>query len=439
MEIEKGELSKEIGFLGALSIGAGAVLGPGEYIVSGEVAAELGPSAVIAFMLAGALMCLTALSYAELGPMMPFAGGSYHFVKEGMGSKLGFLGGWACWIGLITATAFYTIGAARFISNLFLPWLPINLLVVVIVVLFTLINIIGVRMSTVFEIILFLTSLLIIIFFIVFGFPNMQPGAHTPFFAPGKGIPDIFYMAAVITVNFIGFDLVAATAGEIKNPGKNVPLATILSLTMMVIIVALVVWVATGVVNYPEMRGSEVPIALAAKSFAGQVGFTVLSIGGIEACLTGINASLLASSRYLFTLSSEGPIPNKISRVSQTYNTPIIAILVTGLLIGITGLLGDLTITMGLTAAVYLFVFILVNASVILLRRKLPEKKRPFKIPFYPIPPIVGAIACTLLYFQLRIITIIFGFIIIAIGYLMYSWYTQVKNNTNKKSKLTGE
>ncbi|KXA92691.1 hypothetical protein AKJ64_02520 [candidate division MSBL1 archaeon SCGC-AAA259E17] len=76
-------LPKEIGFLGALSIGAGAVLGPGEYIVSGEVAAEIGPASVLAFLIAGGLMCLTALSYAELGPMLPLAGGSYHFVKEG--------------------------------------------------------------------------------------------------------------------------------------------------------------------------------------------------------------------------------------------------------------------------------------------------------------------------------------------------------------------
>ncbi|KXA99297.1 hypothetical protein AKJ41_05675 [candidate division MSBL1 archaeon SCGC-AAA259O05] len=142
-------LPKEIGFLGALSIGAGAVLGPGEYIVSGEVAAEIGPASVLAFLIVGGLMCLTALSYAELGPMLPLAGGSYHFVKEGWGPSGGFLSGWACWIGLITATAFYTIGAAHFISELFFPWLSVGSLVLIITGIFTFINITGARMTTV--------------------------------------------------------------------------------------------------------------------------------------------------------------------------------------------------------------------------------------------------------------------------------------------------
>lgn len=422
-----GKLSRSIGFLGALSIGAGAVLGPGEYIVSGEIAAEIGPSAVFAFLLAGGLMCLTALSYAELGPMLPFAGGSYHFVEEGVGSSAGFLSGWTCWLGLVTATAFYTIGAAHFISNLFFPWLPVDGLVLLIVGIFTVVNVAGVRMTTVVEIILFLSSLFIILGFVVFGVPEMQAVNHSPFFAESKGWSSILYMAALVTVNFAGFDLVAATAGEIKNPGRNVPAATILSLVMMVLLVGGVVWVATGVVNYPQMRGSSVPIAIAAESFAGNIGFTAISIGGILACLTGINASLLAASRYMFTLSNEGPLPEGISKVHSGLNTPFVAVLLTGTLIGIVGFLGNLEITMGLTAAEYLFVFILVNASLIMLRRRRPDEDRPFKVPLYPFPPIAGAIACALLYFQLKIVTIFYGFGIIAVGAIIYYYFHSQK------------
>lgn len=435
--LAEGKLSRGIGFLGALSIGAGAVLGPGEYIVSGEVAAEIGPSAVLAFLIAGGLMCLTALSYAELGPMMPFAGGSFHFVKEGGGPLGGFLGGWACWLGLITATAFYTIGAAHFISNLFFPGIPVNLLVLLIVGIFTLVNILGARMTTVVEIILFVSSLAIILAFGFFGFPEMQAGNHSPFFAMGKGWTDVFHMAAVITVNFIGFDLVAATAGEIKNPGRNVPAATLLSLIMMVLLVGGVVWIATGVVNYPKMEGSSVPIALAARSFAGEFGFTAVSIGGILACLTGINASILAASRYLFTLSDEGALPEKIAEIHSRLNTPFIAVLITGVLIGVIGFFGNLEITMGLTAAEYLFVFILVNVSLILLRRNKPDVDRPFKVPLYPIPPIAGAIACALLYLQLEVVTILYGFGVIAGGAIIYLYFTRMRDNekVNKKSR----
>lgn len=430
----EGKLSRKIGLLGALSIGAGAVLGPGEYIVSGEIAAKIGPSAVIAFLGAGGLMCLTALSYAELGPMLPFAGGSFHFVKEGGGPLGGFLGGWACWLGLITATAFYTIGAAHFISNLLFPGLPVRGLVLLIIGIFTAVNVAGVRTTTLVEIILFVSSLGIILAFVVFGLPHMQASNHSPFFAVDKGWTDVLPMAAVITVNFVGFDLVAATAGEIKNPGRNVPAATLLSLVMMVLLVGGVVWVATGVVNYPQMRGSSVPIALAARSFAGKIGFTAVSIGGILACLTGINASLLAASRYLFTLSNEGALPEKFAKIHSKLNTPFIAVLLTGGLTAVIGFFANLQIAMGLTAAEYLFVFVLVNISLISLRRNRPEEERPFKVPLFPIPPIAGAVACTLLYFQLRMITILYGFGIIAVGALVFFWSTRINGN-GKKNK----
>lgn len=411
-------LPKEIGFLGALSIGAGAVLGPGEYIMSGLVAAKIGPAAVIAFLIAGALMCLTALSFAELGPMLPFAGGSYRFVKEGIGPFGGFLGGWACWLGLISATAFYTIGAAHFISDLFIPWMSVGFLTLLIIGIFTFVNLVGVRTTTTVEILLFVTSLGIILAFAVFGGLHMHPANHNPFFVTGWD--SIFYSAGLITVNFVGFDLVAATAGEIKNPGRNVPAATILSLVMMVILVGGVVWVATGVVPYSSMKGTSVPIAEAARSFAGDFGFTAVSVGGILACLTGINASIMAASRYMFTLSRDAPLPDMLSDVNEKLRTPHNAVLVTGILIATWSFLGTMEKTAGITATVYLFAFILVNISLIMLRRKKPDLKRPFKVPGYPVTPAVGALACAVLYFQLKLTMITFGAIMIVGGALLY-------------------
>lgn len=410
-------LSREIGFLGALSIGAGAVLGPGEYIMSGLTAAKVGPAAIISFLLAGGLMTLTALGFAELGPMFPESGGSYHFVKKGFGPAGGFLGGWTCWLGLITATAFYAIGAAHFISELFLPWLPVPMLVVAIIGVFVSINIAGVKMSTAVEIFLFLSSLGIIVGFAIWGAPNMKPINHDPFFITGWS--NILYTAGLITVNFAGFDLVAATAGEIKNPGRNVPLATILSLVMMVVLVGGVIWVATGVVNYKTMAGSSVPIAKAARSFGGHFGFAALSVGGILACLTGINASVLAASRYLFTLSRDGPLQDRISVVSRL-NTPHNAVLITGLLMALVGYFETMEGAAALTAVEYLFVFILVDLSLILLRRRKPDLERPFKVPGYPVTPVAGAIACGVLYFQLDIMTIVYGFGIIIAGAGLY-------------------
>lgn len=410
-------LSREIGFLGALSIGAGAVLGPGEYIMSGLTAAEVGPAAVLPFLLAGGLMTLTALSFAELGPMFPESGGSYHFVKKGFGPAGGFLGGWACWLGLMTATAFYTIGAAHFISSLFLPWVPVPILILIIIGMFVFVNIAGVKMSTAVEIFLFLSSLGIILAFAIWGAPHMKPANHHPFFVTGWG--NILYTAGLITVNFAGFDLVAATAGEIKNPGRNVPLATILSLVMMVVLVAGVIWVATGVVHYTTMADSSVPIAKAARSFGGDFGFAAVSIGGILACLTGINASILAASRYLFTLSRDGPLPNSISHVSQL-NTPHNSVLITGLGIALVSYFETMEGAAALTAVEYLFVFVLVDLSVISLRRKKADIDRPFKVPGYPVTPAAGAIACTVLYFQLDLMTILYGFGIIIAGAITY-------------------
>lgn len=105
-------------------------------------------------------------------------------------------------------------------------------------------------------------------------------------------------------------------------------------------------------------------------------------------------------------------------------------------MIGIIGFFGNLEITMGLTAAEYLFVFILVNISLILLRRNQPDKERPFKVPLYPIPPIAGAIACALLYLQLKLISIVYGFGIIAVGLLMYFYFTRIWSDekVNKNS-----
>lgn len=409
---------RKIGFLGALSIGAGAVLGPGEYILSGLVAAKVGPAAIISFMIAGVILCFTALSFAELGPIFPRAGGPYYFVKEGMGSFLGFLEGWVSWLSIVGATAFYTIGAAHFITELFIPWFPVGLLVLIITGLFVFINLVGVRFTSVVEILLFIGSLIPILWFIGIGSFHINPAFHTPLFVTGWD--RVLFVAGLITVNFVGFELVSATAGEIKDPGRNVPAATILSLLIMVILVAGVVWISTGVVHFSTMKGSEVPIAMAARSVAGTGGFVAISLGGILACLTGINASTLAASRFLFTLSLEAPLPDPISDIHEELGTPHYSILITGLLIGLMSFLGTMEITAALSAATILPAFVLVNITLIMLRRKKPDLERPFKVWGGPIIPIIGAATCVLLYFQLELSTVIYGALAITGGTLLY-------------------
>ncbi len=405
---------RKIGFLGALSIGAGAVLGPGEYILSGLVAAKVGPAAVFSFMIAGVILLFTALSFAELGPMFPRAGGPYYFVKKGMGSYLGFLEGWTSWLSVVGATAFYTIGAAHFITELFIPWFPVGLLVLIITGLFVFINIVGVRFTTVVEILLFIGSLIPIIWFVGVGSFQINPEFHTPLFVTGWDT--VLYTAGLITVNFVGFELISASAGEIKNPGRNVPAATILSLLIMVILVAGVIWISTGVVHFSSMSGSEVPIAIAARSVAGNFGFVAISIGGILACLTGINASILAASRFLFTLSFEAPLPDAISKIHKELGTPHYSVLITGILIGAMSYLGTMEITAALSAAAILPAFVLVNITLIMLRRKKPSLDRPFKVWGSPIVPLIGAITCILLYIQLKSSTILYGALVISGG-----------------------
>ena len=251
MAPEKSELARNIGFLEAMTLGGGTMIGAGIFILPGIAAANAGPASALAFAIAGVVALLAAVSLSELATGMPVAGGSYHYVNRALGGFLGSIVGWGMWIGLMFASAFYMIGFGQYIVG-GIDFLEGRYLVVLFgligLAFLVAVNYRGTEGSGKFQNWTIGIETIIILIFLGFGFffvdlDNLQP------FAP-MGAGGIMATTGIVFITFLGFEIIATVAEEIKNPGKIIPLTMILSVVLVTILYVLVMLVATGVVPY---------------------------------------------------------------------------------------------------------------------------------------------------------------------------------------------
>ena len=409
----------ELGLLDATMIGMGAMIGAGIFVLTGLAAEIAGPAAILVFALNGVVTAFTGLSYAELASSIPKSGGGYAFVREIFDDLSSFIMGWMLWFAYMIAGALYALGfAPNFLELLHvygavappdeigavaLPVVgaelsPGFLLAFVAVFGLVALNAVSTAASGKAETVFTIIKVSILVVFVIFGLasPMFSSAEFQPLFPAGSGAGAVLPAMGLTFIAFEGYDLITTVTEEVKNPRKNIPKAIFLSLIATVIVYLAVVAVAVGTLGADGLADAgEAGIAAAATSFMPtglpiiQNGGALIVFGAVFSTLTALNAVVIASSRVAFSMGREGQLLPSFGQIHHRYGTPFVAILASAVV-----MLGSVALPTqsagNMASLFFLLSFIIVNIAVIRLRRERPNMNRPYEMPFYPIPPLLG-------------------------------------------------
>jgi amino acid transporter/mannitol/fructose-specific phosphotransferase system IIA component (Ntr-type) len=373
-------MKKQLGFFAVLAIASGAMISSGLFILPGLAFARTGPAVFLSYLLAGLLALSSVMSLAELTTAMPRAGGDYFFVTRSFGSLLGTMSGLLSWFALSLKSAFAIIGIAEL---LFLSFgFPLTISALVLCLLFVILNLVGVKEATGFQVALVSGLLVILGIFLVAGFPQVRPGRFEPFLPHGTNA--LFSTAGFVFVSFGGLLTTASIAGEVRNPGRILPLALLVSLGVVTVIYTLVPFVVVGVLPPEQLADSLTPVADSARAVLGSPGFIAVTIASLLAFVTTANGGILTASRYPMALAHDQLLPPALAKVSRRSGAPTFAVLVTGVFIALSLIL-KLDVLVKAASTVILLTNVLANLSLIVLRESRVQNYRPsFRAPLYP-------------------------------------------------------
>lgn len=433
------KLQRSLGFWGATTIGIGAIIGTGIFVLVGVASGIAGPAVIISFIIAGAVALLSGLSTAELSSFIHEAGGSYIYTTKAFGRFPGFIVGWMKSFDYIVGASAVSVGfAAYFTYFVGIPSSTANLVVIGTIwpiVLMTL-NLRGIKeASWVNSLLVVLKIIALLVFIITCAVAILASGDYSNYqpFIP-EGFSGIMSGAAIIFFAFIGFNTIAIMAEEIKDPERNVPRAILFSFAVCTAIYIGVAIVAVGVVNWQLLGTSSAPLEYALRTVTdNDFILQYVAISALFATTSVIMSSIMGASRALFAMARQDVIPSRLSKISRQ-NVPALTVLLSGIIISGIVLLsnGDLELLASIFNFGTLLTFFFINLSLIRLRKTMPDVPRRFKVPFYPYTPVFAMISCIGIAFYLKpsaVVTASF-FLIIGVGvYILNKKLSLIKGN----------
>ena len=462
-EDEKG-LKRTLSSRALVALGIGAIIGAGLFSLTGIAAADhAGPAVTLSFVLAAVGCAFAGLCYAEFASMIPVAGSAYTYSYATMGEFVAWIIGWDLVLEYALGAATVGVSWGSYLNKLLAQFgvtIPpefssapaegglINLPAIFIVCLLSLLLIRGTKESAFVNNILVIMKLIVVIIFIVLGWQYINPDYHVPYipdFVPehidattGKkvgefgGMSGIAAGAGLVFFAFIGFDAVSTAAQEAKNPQKGMPIGILGSLVICTILYVLFSYVMTGLVPYTAFKNDASP---AATAFA-VTGYTFLQTGLIVAILAGytsvILVMLMGQSRVFYSMSNDGLLPRFFGDIHKKFRTPwktnIFFMVFVSIFAGFVPIkdLGHM-VSIGT-----LFAFSLVCLGILIMRKKMPDAVRSFKVPLVPFVPIAGIAVCFYLMYSLPLESWWRLLIWMAIGVSIYFAYGKNKSKLNK-------
>jgi APA family basic amino acid/polyamine antiporter len=459
-EDEEHGLAKALGPVQLVVFGVGVIIGTGIFVLTGKAAGTLaGPAVTFSFAFAGVACALAGLCYAEFASSVPAAGSAYTFSYASLGELIAWIIGWDLILELALGAATVASGWSDYfrivLNDTFGVNLPTwldgahhNFIAAMIVVAVTAILCFGVRLSSTVNTVIVAIKVAVVLLVIIAGLFYIKGGNYHPFVptsgtkpAPGGGgdqtllqtlgvntgtfgIGGIFSAAAIVFFAFIGFDVVATTAEESKNPKRDVPIGIFASLAICTTLYIAVSLVVTGMVKFDKIK-VEAPLAEAFKSVGKDGIAQIVSFGALAGLTTVMLTLMLGQSRVFFAMSRDKLLPPSFSKLSERFKTPYRTTIATGLAVAALSFFVTLDTLAELVNIGTLFAFIVVAAGVIVLRRTQPELERSFRVPLVPLVPILSIIASFWLMLNLPGQTWVRFVIWMLVGFVIYFGYSR--------------
>ena len=442
---------KSMSAIDLMTLGIGAVIGTGIFILPGTVAAnDAGPGVILSFLMAAVVCALAAMCYAEFSSALPVAGSAYSYGNIIFGEIIGWVLGWALVLEYMLAVSSVSTGWAAYFNSLIGsfgiqvpkalsgPFDPahgtyINIVAVIIVLLIVLMLSHGMQSSLRINNIAVAIKLLIILLFIGIGLFFIKPTNYHPFM-PFK-LSGVFRGATTVFFAFLGFDAVSSSAAEVKNPKKNMPLGIIGTLLVATVLYMGVSAVLVGMVKYTKLDVAN-PVAFALKYVNQGWLADLLSIGALIGMFTMMVTMIYSSSRLVYSLGRDGLLPKFLSQLNEEKgSTPEAALWVVGIIIAVMGGMVSLDNLTSLVNIGTLLAFTSVSFGIIPLRHRHDiGNQGGFQVPLYPVLPILSGLACLWMMFQLSKLTYIGAGIWFLIGLVIYFAYGYRHSKMNVKN-----
>lgn len=438
-EFQTGELKRTLGPLGLVSLGVGCIIGAGIFVITGTAAANFaGPAVIISFLIAGLACVFAALCYAELASTMPVPGSAYTYSYVTLGEVFAWTMGWLLLLEYGVAASTVAAGWTGYAVSLlrdFGVFIPetlststmqfqegvlqvtpsVNLVGAIGILAVSTLLALGISESASVNNVIVFIKMSVLIAFIVIGVAYVNPENWQPFIPPNEGgfsygWEGVFRAASLVFFAYVGFEAVSTAAGEAKNPQRDLPVGILGSLVIVTLLYILVSGVMTGIVPFRELAVPE-PIAVAVDRMnpswalipwpfvsSGELNLfsLLIKIGAFTGLSSVMLVLMFGQTRVFYQMARDGLVWRVFSVVSPRFRTPATGTFLLGVIIAIAaavlplGVLGDL-VSLGTAMA-----FAIVCVSVMYLRKREPTLPRPFRVPFYPIVPILGIVMCVI-------------------------------------------
>ena len=416
------KLQRTLSLPGAIAVSVGGMLS-GIFVLPGLAVGITGSSVWLAFLVAALCILPAVLSKSELATAMPKSGGTYVYIERAFGPLFGTIAGIGLWLSLLLKSAFSLVGLSFYLYVLIEVDESYTKYIALLALLFILLlNVFGVKKVEKTQLVIVTISVLSLITIVFFGFNSFDSTLMEPVFSEGGS--GFIAGVAFLYISYAGVTKIAAVAGEIKNPEKNLPKTMIISLLLITTVYVLVAMVLVGNVDQSTLSTDIKPIHTLFQTIGGDYFGYFAAVVGVITLMSMANSGVLASSRFPFAMAKDKMMPGFLGLVNAKFMTPVAAILTTSLLIGLAIVYLDVIKIAKLASAFKVLMFIFNELSVIVLRETNAQWYKPsFRSPLYPYVQLFGIVSGIVLLAFLGIMPIVSVFGVFALGFIIFLIY----------------
>jgi len=402
------------------------MISSGLFVLPGIAFARVGPSMVLAYLLAGLLNLPAMFAQAELSTAMPKSGGSYFVIERSLGAYAGTLGGLISWLCISLKAAFACVGIGA-LGVLFFPAessMVIRLTAIAACLFFAGVNLLSVKGTGRLQGLLVGGLIGVLVYYAFGGVASVDPARFSPFFT--SDWRRFLAVTGMVFISYGGLTKVVDVSEEVHDPGRNLPLGMFLAFGVVNVLYVAILFVTTGVLEGSVLSGSLAPVAEGAMASLGRIGGILIGVGAFLAYATTGNAGILAASRSPLAMSRDGLAPAFLSGTNRRFGTPHVSIILTTcLMVCVIAFLSveELAKT---ASTMFLISFVMLNAAVIVMRRSRIEGYRPlFKVPLFPWLPLVGIAVYSLLIVDMGLVPLLVTLTFLGVATLWYALYVR--------------